>query len=600
MGDEVEEARARMRAEYERLYLKSAKDLDIREVVNAVFHGTAQYLEFVSSLGDADKGQSVIPPNAEKLELASFIYESRKISFPDIEEPHPAVVIASPIKYLPAAAPPKVKPHEEEVTWQNWNKNHSTKAEIVHPTTVEELIHVVKRDKKVRVAGFGHSWSPIVATREDDKSVVLVKTDGLKRVLSHPEDVSRTKTITVETGVSIQELEDWLVHPSRNIHLTIASNVVLTELHLGAVVSPACHGAGYEWGSVADFVKAVSIINAKGELVTYIDKATPVEDLALPRDVKLNVRPVDTAEFNHYKATLGLLGVVYAVTLQLVASAVLRYHDDVTVTVDDLLDPIKLKAKISEFNGWVEIFWLPGKNTVLLKNWKIDKEGHPPNNKPPPDNSEMGNSLYKAWQKFRLGGPGVSEKFYMDLVRSGFYALAEKNPVYFNWFRAIHFQAGITKMQVEDTEFSFEIRDNDYTVVSTAFRHMKEAIDAWEEKKYYPVDITCEMRFTAGSEATLAHYQGKNTKWVHMEFLGYTSHGVGGTIEERWNNVVHTVANKWIALGGNPHWAKGWHLLDNVYSKLKEKPYVQKFNEYRKQQDPHGKFLNATLARIFG
>jgi hypothetical protein len=50
------------------------------------------------------------------LELASFIYESRKISFPDREEPHPAVVIASPIKYLPAAAPSKVKLHEEEVT----------------------------------------------------------------------------------------------------------------------------------------------------------------------------------------------------------------------------------------------------------------------------------------------------------------------------------------------------------------------------------------------------------------------------------------------------------------------------------------------------
>jgi hypothetical protein len=78
MGDEVEESRARMRAEYERLYLKRAADLDIREVVNAVFHGTAQYLDFVSSLGDADKGQSVEPPNAEKYVMITKITEKEK------------------------------------------------------------------------------------------------------------------------------------------------------------------------------------------------------------------------------------------------------------------------------------------------------------------------------------------------------------------------------------------------------------------------------------------------------------------------------------------------------------------------------------------
>jgi hypothetical protein len=74
MGDVVEESRARLRAEYKFLYQKSAEDLDIHEVVNAVFRGTAQYLEFVSSLGDADKGQSVVPPNAEKYVMITKIY----------------------------------------------------------------------------------------------------------------------------------------------------------------------------------------------------------------------------------------------------------------------------------------------------------------------------------------------------------------------------------------------------------------------------------------------------------------------------------------------------------------------------------------------
>lgn len=58
-------------------------------------------------------------------------------------------------------------------------------------------------------------------------------------------------------------------------------------------------------------------------------------------------------------------------------------------------------------------------------------------------------------------------------------------------------------MRVEDTEFAFEIPNNDYTVVTTAFRQMKDVIDASEKVGYYPVDIVCEMRFTAGSRATL-------------------------------------------------------------------------------------------------
>jgi hypothetical protein len=60
-------------------------------------------------------------------------------------------------------------------------------------------------------------------------------------------------------------------------------------------------------------------------------------------------------------------------------------------------------------------------------------------------------------------------------------------------------------MQLEATEFAIEIKNDDYTVVKQAFDAMKNAIDAWDtqEAPYYPVDLVCEMRFTAGSEATL-------------------------------------------------------------------------------------------------
>ena len=74
-------ARARMRAEYQRLYGKSADTLDIHEVVNAVYKGTAQYLEYLQVLGDYKEGLRVVPPNAEEYYFVLLLFCSFIILF---------------------------------------------------------------------------------------------------------------------------------------------------------------------------------------------------------------------------------------------------------------------------------------------------------------------------------------------------------------------------------------------------------------------------------------------------------------------------------------------------------------------------------------
>jgi hypothetical protein len=70
----VIEARARIRVEYQRLYDKSADNLDLIEVVNAVFKGTAKYLDHVQHLGNVEEGLRVAPPHAKEYFILFFLY----------------------------------------------------------------------------------------------------------------------------------------------------------------------------------------------------------------------------------------------------------------------------------------------------------------------------------------------------------------------------------------------------------------------------------------------------------------------------------------------------------------------------------------------
>jgi len=176
---------------------------------------------------------------------------------------------------------------------------------------------------------------------------------------------------------------------------------------------------------------------------------------------------------------------------------------------------------------------------------------------------------------------------------------------HYRWYDSLHYRNRINNMQVEDTEFAFPLREapntNPYNVVSEAFKRIKDSIDAHAVHGRYPVDITFEMRFTGGSTATLSHYPlSVSNKWVHMEYLCFSVSGKKNEkLAERWHRFIQEVSNKWQPLGGNPHWAKGWQTIDNIFNTLRNAEYTTKFRQFRETVDPAGKFLSDQLARLF-
>ena len=94
-------------------------------------------------------------------------------------------------------------PHERAVDWRNWAGDQSCRPAAVEiPGSIEEISEALTRaaahDRRVRVAGAGHSFSDIALT--DGSQLRL---ERLTRVL----DVDRSSgLVRVQAGITIREL----------------------------------------------------------------------------------------------------------------------------------------------------------------------------------------------------------------------------------------------------------------------------------------------------------------------------------------------------------------------------------------------------------
>eukprot|EP01117_Protostelium_nocturnum_P015120 TRINITY_DN5827_c0_g1_i3.p1 TRINITY_DN5827_c0_g1~~TRINITY_DN5827_c0_g1_i3.p1 ORF type:complete len:643 (-),score=148.31 TRINITY_DN5827_c0_g1_i3:81-2009(-) len=496
----------------------------------------------------------------------------------------------------------------EENAWMNWNNNQKCRPmRVEHPNNLDHLIEIVKGSEKVRVAGYGHSWSPIVAT-EEDSEITLIDLKAclpMKNILSEPEEVSRLKSVTFQCAVSVQELEDWV--RSNEIKLTLPCNVVLTEVFLVGLTQAVCHGAGYPWGTVSDFVQAVTIIDADGILKTYTDHDP--SKISLPQSVRDRAETVRVSEeeMNHLRGSFGLMGVIYCMTIALVDADVLTMKDR-CLPVSVLRDPTQLKQLVERYNGWLEIFWVPFNDHCWVKSWEKSAEGTeaqtPHHHVADEVLGKAGKTMYRLRplrilkHDFRKKG---ARKFAAMIFKMMTAEFRDKPLVHhYHRYDATHYRDYIDSFPVEDTEYSLPVDDN-YTTPSKAFSLIQDVIQEMEDKyELYPINLTCEMRFTGGTGVTLSqHPKEVSKKWVHIEFLRSSLTGVKEPIySQTWDEAVEKITTEWTKLGGLPHWAKGWQKIPGIDNFLKEKVIKDSFRDYRLKMDPNGKFLSKKFTQL--
>jgi len=183
----------------------------------------------------------------------------------------------------------------------------------------------------VRVAGSGHSFSPLVPT--DDVLLSLEHVRGLESV-----DVGRRRA-TVRAGTVLHELGGLLHEHGLALH-----NLGDVDVQaLAGALATGTHGTGRELANLSSRVVALRLVTAEGE-----------------------VREVDAAQPDLLRAarvSLGALGVVTAATLELVPAY--RLHERRRrPPVDEVVEGFDAATRRHRH---FEFFWFPFRDLVETK-----------------------------------------------------------------------------------------------------------------------------------------------------------------------------------------------------------------------------------------
>lgn len=221
--------------------------------------------------------------------------------------------------------------------WSNWSGSvRAPDAAIVRPHDLAELraelARAARHDRIVRVAGAGHSFTPLVAT--DDVVIDLGAFCGVLDV-----DRSRRRA-TVGAGTPVFALGA----PLWEVGLALHNQGDIDTQTVGGAIGTGTHGTGPGLGCLSTAVHALTVVLADGTVVTC--DATREPDL-----------------WAAGRLSLGAVGVVVAVELALEPAYHLHERTWVAETEDclDALDELIAATRHFEF------FWLPDSDRCFAK-----------------------------------------------------------------------------------------------------------------------------------------------------------------------------------------------------------------------------------------
>ncbi|HTW11886.1 MAG TPA: FAD-binding protein, partial [Solirubrobacteraceae bacterium] len=223
--------------------------------------------------------------------------------------------------------------------WSNWDgRQQFTPAVLERPRTAGELAGALERarqaDRKVRVAGSGHSFTALVPAPNG----TLISLEHLNRVL----DVDRASgLIRAQGGISLRALNAEL-----DRHGLALENLGDIDVQtIAGATATGTHGTGARLRNLSAPIRALELMRADGSVVTVDQDSDP-------------------DAWRSARVSLGALGVVTALTIQAVPAFRLRGVDG-PAPLEDTLE--RLEEHYNAHDHF-ELYWFPYTDTALLRS----------------------------------------------------------------------------------------------------------------------------------------------------------------------------------------------------------------------------------------
>ncbi|WP_455813845.1 D-arabinono-1,4-lactone oxidase [Pseudomonas graminis] len=220
-------------------------------------------------------------------------------------------------------------------TWTNWGKNQSfSAAQFATPETEEQAVETIRQGlqagNRVRVAGSGHSFTPVVQTDS-----LLLDLSRLSGVLSV--DQPRQQAV-VAGGSSLASLGE----PLWQHGLSIENQGDVDAQSIAGAVATGTKGSGIAYGSLSSRVTQLRVINGLGEVV----------DIDSSNESLLHAAQV----------SLGMLGPVLRIGFQLVPAYRLKEENVILPMSEVLRQWDYFLTHYRHFSFW----WMPTARSAAM------------------------------------------------------------------------------------------------------------------------------------------------------------------------------------------------------------------------------------------
>jgi FAD-linked oxidoreductase len=426
--------------------------------------------------------------------------------------------------------------------WTNWSGAvRCTPERLARPASIDALVAVVRetaaRGGRLRVAGSGHSFSPVVAT--DETLVSLDKLRGLA-------EVDREQRLaTALAGTPIDVLGDLLAAHG----LGLQNQGDIDAQAIAGALSTGTHGTGVGFGCLSTQLAALTLVTADGELLACSPTREP-------------------EVFKAAQVALGSLGVLARVRLALEPAYVLR----------DARRNLPFETCLAEFEDNCrrhrhhEFWWFPYSDLAATKSLDIVEAAAPrPWLKRVLVDKVLETGVFwaisEAARRVPAAAPNIA-RFSSRFMAEGEFADASHRV--FPSPRDVRFN---------EMEYAVPVEQG-----IACLRELRAFIEGKRIRVHFPI----EYRVVAGDDIWLSPFHQRDSAVISVHMYAGMPH------EEYFRGCEAIFRNH----RGRPHWGKMHSLtareLRDMY------PQWDRFHAVRRRLDPRGMFMNDHLRRIFG
>ncbi|WP_392543141.1 D-arabinono-1,4-lactone oxidase [Oryzobacter telluris] len=430
-------------------------------------------------------------------------------------------------------------------TWANWAGNVTARpAEVVLASSVDDVVAAVGRAGRdgavVRVAGTGHSFTPLVAT-----DGVLLRVDGLRGVTGVDLD---TRRVRVAAGTPLHELNPAL----QALGLALPNLGDIDRQTISGAIATGTHGTGVRRQGIAAAVRGLTLVLADGSVV----RCSAQEEADL---------------FEAARVGLGALGVVVEVELQCVPAFRLHAKEG-SAALSTLLPRIQEEA---DAHDHLDVHWFPHTDRCLVKRNDVVGAGEGPPALPAwrarLDDDLLSNRVFEGLNRVVARRPGLTPTVNRMAAR----VLGAREFTDDSW-----------KVFCSAREVRFV--ESEYAVPRHAVEAVLGELRAWFDRTREPVPFPVEVRFTGTDGVWLSTAHERENAYVAVhQYHRMDPRALFAAFEA-------IVAEH----EGRPHWGKVHTLRADPLRELY--PRFDDVLAVRDRVDPHRRFTNDHVRDLLG